>query len=150
MTVYFGADHRGFELKESLKKFVKNMGYEVEDLGARERKPDDDYPDYGTLVAEKVNKDPDNTRGVLICGSGVGMDVVANRYKNVRSALATLTDLAYDARHDDDANVLTLAANFTNEEDAKNIVKVFFTTPFDGNLRYRRRLMKVENIAGNQ
>ena len=146
MVIYFGADHGGFELKGRLMAFVKGMGYETADMGDTAPNPDDDYPDFAAKVAEKVSADPANARGILICRSGAGVDIVANKFKGVRSALATTPDQAYDGRHDDDANVLSLAADFTSPEDAERIVKVFLGTPFGGDARFERRLGKIKEI----
>src|SRR6056297_2291991 len=105
MVIYLAADHKGFQLKEYIRKLVSSMGYQVVDLGSQSYQEGDDYPDYAKKVAEKVSLGYENSRGILICGSGVGMDVVANKYKNVRSGLIATSDQAYDARNDDDINV---------------------------------------------
>jgi ribose 5-phosphate isomerase B len=146
MVIYFGADHRGFPLKEALKVALKSQGYEIVDLGAPSQVEGDDYPDYAVPVAQKISLDPVNSRGILICGSGAGMDIVANKFPRVRSVLAASPDQAYDARHDDDANILTLAANFINEFDAQKIARVFLDTPFTGEERYTRRIEKILQI----
>ena len=130
MTIYIGADHRGFNLKEHLKVVLKNEGYDVVDVGAMAYDKDDDFPDFARLVAGKVSSAPETDRGILICGSGFGMDIAANRYKNVRAALPMSADHTYQARHDNNANVLSIAANFIDEGTADQIVKVFLATPF--------------------
>jgi ribose 5-phosphate isomerase B len=144
MMIYFGADHRGFALKEALKSFAANKGHEVIDLGAAEVVPGDDFTEYAAAVAKKVEQDPEHTRGVVMCGSGVGVDVVANRFKKVRSALVASPDQAYAARHDDDANVLALAADFMSADDAQKILNVFLVTPFGDANRYLRRIAKMD------
>ncbi len=146
MIIYIGADHRGFELKESLKVFLKDKGYQVVDLGNDHYDENDDYPDFAEAVARKVSLNYDNARGVLICGSGVGADVVANKFRNVRSALVANPDQAYDARNDDDANVLSLGANYLNKQEAEKIVFTWVGTPFAGEERHRRRLGKIRNL----
>ncbi len=146
MVIYIGADHRGFQLKELFKNVLAQKGYTVADMGAAQFDAADDYPDYAQEVGKKVSADPENTRGILICGSGVGMDVAANKFKDVRSALAISPDQIYGARHDDDANVLTIAADFIDEEDAQNILQVFLATPFSVEPRFSRRLSKVSTI----
>ena len=108
MIIYIGADHRGFALKEHLKTILKTDIYEVVDVGAKEVVPDDDYPVYAKLVAEKVSEAPADAKGILICGSGFGVDEMANKFPRVRSALAMSPDHVYQARHDDDANVLAM------------------------------------------
>lgn len=146
MVIYLGADHRGFKLKEALKYYLKEQGYEVVDLGNARYDKEDDFPDFAAEVAKKVSLAPEEARGILICGSGTGMTIVANKFKNVRAGLAMSPDQAHAGRHDDDVNVLSLAADFTSEADAKNIVRVFIATPFGGEERYRRRIEKISQI----
>src|SRR3989304_7052651 len=110
MLIFIGSDHRGFRLKEILKQFLAREGYEVVDKGNAVYDEKDDYPDFAKEVAGGVNADPGLRRGILICGSGVGVDVVANRFPRVRSGLAISSDQVFAARHDDDINVLSLAA----------------------------------------
>lgn len=150
MLIYIGADHRGFKLKESLKIYLKESGYEVIDVGNTEYDENDDYSDFAALVARKISMDPENSRGVLFCGSGVGVDIVANKYKNVRSALVATPDQAMASRHDDNANILSLAADFLTEEDVKQILSVWLKTEFSGDERYCRRLAKIEKIEQGQ
>jgi ribose 5-phosphate isomerase B len=150
MIIYIGADHRGFKLKEYLKGVLKNDIYEVVDVGAPELVPDDDYPEYAKLVAEKVSAAPADAKGILICGSGFGVDIVANKFRGVRSALASSPDHAFQARHDDDANVLSIAADFTDEAVAAKMVKVFLTTPFAHEPRYTRRLEEMTHLESDQ
>ena len=82
--LYIGADHRGYKLKEILRVYLQELGYDFEDLGNKELNPDDDYPDFALGVAKKVAENPDENRGILICGSGVGVDIVANKIKGIR------------------------------------------------------------------
>lgn len=146
MTIYLGADHRGFNLKECLKPVLKNDGYDVVDAGALAMVADDDYPDYASAVAKQVAAAPDAARGIVICGSGFGVDIVANKFDGVRAALAMSPDQAYAGRHDDDANVLALAADFLDEPAAQKIVKVFLATPFAREEKYLRRIQKIGKI----
>ncbi len=146
MTIYIGADHRGFSLKEHLKTVLKSEGYEVFDVGATAYDKDDDFPDFAKPVAEKINIASEADRGILICGSGFGMDIAANRYKNVRAVLPMSADHAYQSRHDDNANVLSIAADFTDEATAERIVEVFLVTPFAKETRYARRLEKISQF----
>ena len=146
MVIYFGADHRGFKLKETLKYYLKEQGYEVADLGNARYDKEDDFPDFAAEVAKKVSLDPVQIRGILVCGSGTGMTIAANKFRNVRAGLAMSPDQANAGRHDDDVNVLSLAADFTSEDDAKNIVRVFLVTPFGNEERYRRRIEKISQI----
>jgi ribose 5-phosphate isomerase B len=146
MTIYLGADHGGFALKEKIKAELAGEGYEIVDSGAAARVEDDDYPDFGIPVAQKVSQAPDNARGILICRSGFGMDIVANKFRGVRAMLPMSPDHAYQGRHDDNVNVLCFAADFVSEETALNIVKVFISTPFAKDERYARRLQKITDI----
>ncbi len=147
--IYIGADHRGYKLKEALKIYLKEPGYDFEDLGAFELDPEDDYPDFALAVAKKVNENPDESKGILICGSGVGVDVVANRVKGIRSALCFDAKQTQMSRTDDNANVLSLAADFMSEEKAKEIVKIWLETPFSGQEHHQRRINKIKQIKEN-
>lgn len=142
--IFLAADHRGFQLKEKIKGWLTQGGYEYEDMGAFEYDPNDDYPIYTKKVAESI-VEPDD-RGILICGSGVGVDEVANKFDGIRSGLAINKEQIYAARNDDDINVLALASDFTSEEDAKEIVKTFLDTEFADEERFNRRLKEVGEI----
>ena len=146
MVIYIGADHKGFKLKEFIRDFLKGKGYEVADLGSLRYDENDDYVDFAKEVAQKVGLSGDDSRGILICGSGAGMDIAANKFRKVRSTLAVSADQVYDARHDDNINVLSIAAGFTSESDAQKIVNTFIETPFDGEERHQRRLDKITQI----
>ncbi len=124
--IYLGADHRGFELKERLKDLFDELDYHYEDMGAFSSDPNDDFPEYAKKVAEHLVH-PDD-RGVVICGSGVGVDEVANKVPGVRCGLAINIQQIKASRHDDDINCLALAADHTSEDDAKEIVKIFLDT----------------------
>lgn len=146
MVIYIGADHRGFKLKEHLRDFLKGKGYEVADMGNTQYDEKDDYVDFAKEVAKRVSLGSDNDRGILICGSGSGMDIAANKFKKVRSVLGSSTDQVYDARHDDDVNIMSIAANFTGEADAEKMAETFIETPFAGEERHKRRLYKISQI----
>ena len=141
--IYIGADHRGYELKEKLKIYLTELGFDYEDLGAKELVPDDDYPDYALAVAQKVAADSENNRGILICGSGVGVDVVANKVKNIRSALCFSIEQAKASRNDDDTNVLSLPADYISEDLVREIVKTWLKTPFSNLEHHVRRIKKI-------
>ena len=119
--IYIGADHRGYKLKEALKIYLQELGYDFEDLGNKELNPDDDYPDFALAVAKKVSEDLENNRGILICGSGVGVDIVANKIKGIRSALCFDVKQAQMSRNDDNTNVLSLPADYISEDLAKKL-----------------------------
>ena len=146
MIIYIGADHRGFEVKKTLKIFLHELGYEIADLGNSTYDENDDYPDFAAAVAERVSHDYENSRGILTCGSGIGVSVVANKFPRIRSALATNADQAFDSRNDDNANVLSLPANHLDIETIKKIVTTWLSTPFSSEERHRRRLQKIHEI----
>ncbi len=148
--IYIGSDHRGYNLKEALKNYLKGLGYDCEDLGAKELVPDDDYPDYALLVAQKVAENPDENRGILICGSGVGVDIVANKIRNIRSALCFDAKQAQASRNDNNANILSLPADYISEDLAKEIVKIWLETPFSGLEHHAKRIEKIKEIEKSQ
>lgn len=150
MVVYFGADHRGFALKERLKIFIHSLAYEVADMGNTVEDPTDDYTVFAAAVAKRVAEDPVNNRGIVVCGSGAGVDIVANKFDGVRSVLGFNADQVYAARHDDDVNVLSLAAdNNILPEDAEKIAKVFLLTAFGGEPRHAKRVDEIREIERN-
>lgn len=140
MRVAIGSDHAGFEMKESLKEYVKSLGHEVEDFGAPSSDPVD-YPDIGYRVARDVASGRFD-RGVLICGTGIGMSIVANKVPGVRAALVGDVETARLAREHNDANVLTLGARLIRLELAREIVRIFLDTGFAGG-RHARRVEKI-------
>ena len=142
--IFLGADHRGFPLKEKIKQWLSEWGYDYEDMGAFELDLADDYPMYTKKVAESM-VEPDD-RGILVCGSGVGVDEVANKFDGIRSGLAINKEQIHAARNDDDINVLALASDFTSEEEAKEIIKTFLDTEFADEERFNRRLKEVGEI----
>jgi ribose 5-phosphate isomerase B len=147
MIIYLGADHRGYGLKEFLKKFLNKQGYISVDLGNYIYYKNDDYPDFAAKVAGKISKSPKD-RGIVICGSGVGVDVVANKFKRARSVLGFSPAQVKAARSDDDVNILSLSADFGGKDEAVKLVKAFLKTPFKKNLRFKRRLRKISKIEG--
>ncbi|MBX4187338.1 MAG: RpiB/LacA/LacB family sugar-phosphate isomerase [Candidatus Doudnabacteria bacterium] len=146
--IYIGSDHGGFKLKEEIKNWLKEWNFSFEDLGAAKYIQDDDYPDYAWPVAVKVGQEH-GALGILICRSGQGECIVANKAKGARAALAWNEKTAHAARNDDDANILCLAADYTSIEEAKKIIHVFLTTPFDPQERFVRRVNKVNKIDIN-
>ena len=142
--IYLGADHRGYDLKESIKKFLTENGQSFEDMGNFKHDPNDDYTDFAKLVAGKVSQNPETDKGILICGSGVGVDITANKFKDVRSALVDDIKTAKQSRAHDDTNVLSLPADELNLELAKEIVNIWLATPFSNAEKYKRRIDKME------
>jgi len=143
--IYLGGDHRGFELKEKLRAWLVADDYKVEDVGAHVYDANDDYPDYALKVAQKVADDPD-ARGILLCGSGVGVDMVANKVDGVRSGMGLNSEQILSARADDNINILVIATDYTSEESVKKMIAVFLTTEFSGEQRFTDRLQKVSEI----
>jgi ribose 5-phosphate isomerase B len=135
------SDHAGFELKERLRVALAEMGYAVEDIGTHST-ASTDYPDYAHPLAQEVS-DGQSARGVLLCGTGLGMSYVANRYPGVRAAVAWNPEVAALARKHNDANVLVLPARFVSDEDALAILEAWLTTPFEGG-RHQGRVAKIE------
>lgn len=143
MVIYIGADHRGFELKEKIKVLLQNAGYVVADMGNSIKDENDDYVDFAKAVATKVSFEFETARGVLICGSGVGVSIVANKFKNIRCGLITSPNQAFDARNDDDINVLALPADYLEEDVIKKIIITWLQTPFSGEQKHKRRIDKI-------
>jgi RpiB/LacA/LacB family sugar-phosphate isomerase len=144
--IYLGADHRGFQLKENLKPYLKKLGYQFEDLGNHKFDPNDNYSEFALKVAEKVAQNPDKDRGILFCASGVGVDIVANKVDGVRSSLVFNEKGARASRNDDDANVLSIAAEYLKFSLVKKIVKIWLETPYIKREKYERRLNDIEQI----
>jgi len=145
--IYLGTDHRGYELKEKIKEWLSEWGYKYEDMGAHEYNKDDDYPDFISLVGEKISADP-SSRGIILGGSGQGEAVVANKYKGVRAAVyyGGSKEMIIHTREHDDANILSLAADFIEEQDAKEVIKLWLDTSFPGEERHVRRLEKIKQL----
>jgi len=150
MLIYIGADHRGFELKEILKKFLQENGYEVIDVGNDHYDKNDDYPDFAALAAHAVSQDSINRRGILICGSGAGMNIVANKFESVRAVSINNSEQAKLSRNDGDSNIISLSADFIDKEKAEDILRVWLKTPFSGDERHKRRLKKIMEIENGK
>jgi len=156
MRIVFACDHAGFELKEYLRDFVASLGYEVEDLGAQEYNAGDDYPDYVSLAAQAVSQDPENTKAILLGGSGQGEAIVANRYKNVRAVVfvgeplqqkVPVQDIITLSRKHNNSNALSLGARFLTNTAAEKAVQKWLTTTFDGEDRHVRRNTKIDTLT---
>ncbi len=143
MTLFLAADHAGFELKEKLKNFLADSGYAVEDCGAYQLNPADDYPDFIAKAAAAVSKNQSD-RAIILGGSGEGEAMVANRFKNVRAVVYYGGEkrIIVLSREHNDANVLALGARFLTSEQAIEAVKLWLETPFSGDARHARRIGK--------
>ncbi len=142
--IVIGSDHAGFRLKEALKQHLQGRGLAVEDLGAPSE-ASVDYPPIGRAVAMRASADP-AVRGVLICGSGIGMSIAANRIPGARAALCHRTEFAQLSREHNDANVLVLPGRFVTEDEARTLVDVFLNTPFAGG-RHERRVRDLDHAG---
>ena len=140
MKITIGSDHAGFELKEDLRKYLQERNVEVADVGTSDPSPVD-YPDIGSLVAARVSRG-EIERGLLICGSGIGMSIVANRFPGVRAALCYGVEGARISREHNNANVLVLGARMTGRDQAREIVRVWLESDFQGG-RHEGRLNKI-------
>jgi len=138
--IILASDHAGFVLKEEIKKFLLNKRKKILDLGTNDTNSVD-YPDYAHLLSKKINK-KNNQRGILICGSGIGMNMVANKYKNIRSALCYNVKSAKLSREHNNANVMALGARLTKKNVALKCVNVFLNTNFKGG-RHLKRIKKI-------
>lgn len=143
MRIAIASDHAGFALKEALREKLAAEGHEVNDFGTRSTESTD-YPDYATLVAHEV-ADGRADRGVLVCSTGIGMSIAANKIEGVRAALVTNPEAALLTRQHNDANVITLAARYTPEGDAGAFVDTFLNTDFEGG-RHARRVAKIRQL----
>ena len=142
MRIAVGADHGGYPLNVRVIEELWNAGHELIDLGTHDGSVPDDYPDYARLVGEAVQNDAAEI-GILICGSGVGAAVAANKLRGIRAALCGDTYSAHQSREHDDCNVLCLGARVVGVELALEIVRTFVNASFTGEERHRRRLAKI-------
>ena len=143
--VAIGSDHAGYQLKTIISNYLNNKNFSILDKGTNS--PDSvDYPDYAVAVAHSVSTKESDV-GILICGSGVGVSIVANKIKNCRAALCLNTEMAELSRLHNDANILCLGERLTNEKDAIKIVEKWIETEFEGG-RHQRRVDKIHNLTG--
>jgi ribose 5-phosphate isomerase B len=140
-TILIASDHAGFALKEKLEAELKSLGYSVDDLGPS-NEASVDYADYAHPLAQRISEG-ESERGILMCGTGLGMSYTANRYPHVRAAVAWTPEIAALAREHNDANVLVLPARFVGEDEGRAILKAWLETPFAGG-RHTRRVEKIE------
>jgi len=142
MKIIIGADHGGYKLKETIKKFIEKLNIPVKDMGTNSL-DSVDYPIYAKKVAEEVKKD-NNKLGILICGTGLGMSMTANKIKGIRAAVAYNESTAKLARRHNNANILCLGGRELKEEEAKKITKTFIKTEFSNEERHKRRIGEIE------
>lgn len=143
--IYLGADHGGFAFKEEIKQYLSDRGIETEDMGASTLDPNDDYTDFIIPVARKVASTPDSL-GIVIGRSGNGEAIAANKISGIRAVLCLNEKMAEKAKDHNNANILSLGADYISLEDAKKIVQKFLDTPFSNEERHIRRLKKIEAL----
>ena len=148
-TIYIGADHAGWELKEALEEYLKEKDIRIVDMGNKNLVNGDDYPDFGYAVAKRVVTD-ENAHGIVICGNAQGICIVANKVRGVRAATGFNTDVAKSAREDDDSNILCLPGRHIDVKEAKKIVDTWLETEFSGEDHHIRRLKRVEEIENDE
>lgn len=142
--IYLGADHGGYELKEKIKRWLEAHHLPYEDLGAYSTSSVD-YTDFALRVAEKVARGQPEDRGILVCSTGIGVAIAANKVKGVRAAVAYNLEAARRTREDNDSNVLALGGLTMDHDEALKILEVWLKTPFSGLERHRRRLKKISD-----
>lgn len=147
MKIYIGADHNGYQLRNSLLEYLLKARYDVEDEGDTKLDPEDDYPQFASRVAAKVlaSNDP-NPRGILICGSGQGMCMAANRYKGIRAGIGYDLQSARAIRNDEDSNILCLPSRILSNDQAKIIAEAWLNTPFAAAPRFIRRMKEMDEL----
>ena len=141
--IYIGADHGGYKMKEQLKKFLTKQKLDVIDVGAKKFVDGDDYPDYAKLVGKKVSQNPLRNIGILICRSGQGVCIVANKFKHVRASLVWNEKEAKMSRLDDMSNILCLPSDYINLKEAEKIVSMWLSTQYSSEVRHMRRIKKI-------
>lgn len=145
MTIALASDHAGYELKMKIKTYLEQLGLSIEDFGAFKTESSD-YPDYGVLAARAVAKGKAD-RGILICATGIGMSIVANKIGGIRAALCTSPEMAEMSRRHNNANVLALGGRSIDHQLALEMVDIWLKTPFEGE-RHLRRINKIHQLTG--
>lgn len=148
MRIAVGADHAGYHLKNIILEILDSMSHEIIDVGAYSFDPSDDYPDFSVILARKIASG-DADKGIMVCGSGVGASVTANKIDGVRAAICHDIYSAHQGVEHDDMNVLCIGAKIVGEEIVKELVPVFLSAKFSGEERHQRRLNKVLEIEAN-
>ena len=146
MTIFIAADHRGFELKNKLVEYIQEKTIRVEDLGNFRLEPNDDNPDYAIKVAQAVLQNPKEFLGIVICGSGVGVSITANRHKGIRCGIGFHEEQIKHIKENDHINVLALPSDYVSEEQAKKFIDIFIEAKENYDPKYLRRSKKMDNI----
>lgn len=147
MKFFIGADHNGFDLKNQVTEYLRKQGFDVVDEGDGRRDPDDDFPVFAQAVVTAMQGSQDeDPRGILICGSGQGMMIAANRFKGIRAGLGWSVDAAQSIRNDEDANVLALPAEILTGDRWKEVLDAYISTPFAHAPRFKRRNKQLDEL----
>ncbi len=149
MKIFIASDHAGFELKAFLAERLSLTGHDIKDFGPKEYNPEDDYPDFISLVAKEISRAPSGAFGIVIGGSGQGEAMCANKFYGIRAAVyyGSNMDIVKLSREHNDANVLSLGARFISHADALNAVNIWLNTAFSKDEKHKRRVQKLFNIA---
>ena len=148
MKIYIAADHNGFDFKRQLMDYLRTSGYDVVDEGDKKLDPNDDFPQFASRAVVALLGDADaDSRAIMICGSGQGMCMAANRYKGIRASLCWSLEEARAARNDDDSNVLCLPSRYLSIEEIQSIAMTWLNTPFAGAGRFKRRIKELDELA---
>lgn len=148
MKIFIGADHNGFHLRNALIEYLKRAGYDVVDDGSERLDPVDDYPVFAhKVVMDLLGSDDPDARGILVCGSGQGMCIAANRFAGIRALLGYDHESVRSARNDDNANILCLPASVFKKNTANVLVETFLNTKFAAAPRYVRRIREIDELA---
>ena len=149
MKLFIASDHAGFELKKFLKERLSLAGHDVRDMGPKEFNPEDDYPDFISLVAKEIAREPSQAKGIVIGATGEGEAICANKFYGIRAAVyyGGNMDIVKLSREHNDANILSLGARFMSPADGLNAATLWLKTPFSGDERHKRRLLKLYNIS---
>jgi ribose 5-phosphate isomerase B len=148
MKIFLGADHNGYHLKERIEKYLVAQGYIVVDEGDEKLNPEDDFTVFAARVVHAMKAEGESARGILVCGSGQGMAIAANRHKGIRAGLGWSIAAARSTRNDEDSNVLALPAEIlASDKDWKPIIDTWLSTPFAGAARFKRRNAQLDDTA---
>lgn len=149
MKIYLASDHAGFDLKQKIFAYLSKKEYDVKDAGNKELDPDDDYPQFAYAATTLLlGSEDDDARAILVCGSGQGMCIAANRVRGIRASLCWNQETAKETREDNDSNVLCLPSRMITEEEAYKIIDAWLGTPFSAAPRHSRRIAEIEDIYG--
>jgi ribose 5-phosphate isomerase B len=147
MKIFLGADHNGYYLKEKIEIYLKARGYNVVDSGDERLDPEDDFTVFASRVVNAMKSEGEDAKGILVCGSGQGMAIAANRHKGIRAGLGWSVDAARSTRNDEDSNVLALPAEILkSDKQWKDVIDSWLTTPFAGAARYKRRNKQLDEF----